>query len=207
MDLRVAVVPVGRMDVSEVEAAAVRIAKVLNKAVTLRQPAAVPRAGDDPARGQHVAGPFLADLRSQLPRLAVAKVVGHPATSVPAGPPAPPVAATAPVDASLFVSDVDLYKPHTDGVFGDVDPAAHVAVISVRRLREAFYRRKADPAKARARLVKLALYVLGRALGLPECGEKGCALGTITSLADVDVKPEKYCAACWRRLSTGAYRI
>jgi predicted Zn-dependent protease len=30
---------------------------------------------------------------------------------------------------------------------------------------------------------------------------------TTTALADVDLKPEKYCAACWRRITTGAYRI
>jgi archaemetzincin len=204
MELHVAIVPVGRMDPSEVEAAAARIAKVLNHTVTLRQPAPVPKAGDDPARGQHVAGPFLAELRGQLARLPVAKVVGPQAAPDPAGAPAP---ATNPAPTALFVTDVDLYKPQTDGVFGDIDAAAHVAVLSVRRLREAFYKRKADPAKARARLVKLSLYALGRAKGLPECGERACALFTTASLADIDMKPEKYCASCWRRLTTGAYRI
>jgi archaemetzincin len=193
MDPHIAIVPVGKMDPLEVEAVAARIAKILNKPVALRQTTPVPRAGDDPARGQHVAGPFLAELRAQLPRLAVVKTVG--------GDAAPAASAT------LFLTDVDLYKPNTDGVFGDIDAASHVAVVSVRRLREAFYKRKADPAKARARLVKLSLYVLGRALGLPECADRACAMVTTSSLPDVDMKPEKYCASCWRRLTTGAYRI
>ena len=183
MDLRIAIVPVGRIDAADVEAAAARISKVVNHAVDLRPPAPVPKAGDDPARGQHLAGPCLAGLRGPLARAGVA------------------------ADATLFVTDVDLYKPGTDGVFGDIDAAAHVAVVSVRRLREAFYKRKADPVKARARLVKLALYALGRARGLPECGDAGCALFTMTGLADIDMKPEKYCASCWRRMTTGAYRI
>ena len=204
MDLRIAIVPVGRMDPLEVEAAAARIAKTLNKPVTLRQPTPVPKAGDDPARGQHVAGPFLAELRGQLPRLPVVKIVGVVAAPDPAG--APAIAATM-AEATLFVTDVDLYKPQTDGVFGDIDAAAHVAVVSVRRLREAFYKRKVDPVKARARLVKLALYAIGRARGLPECKERACALFTTSSLADIDMKPEKYCASCWRRMTTGAYRI
>jgi archaemetzincin len=202
MDLRITIVPVGKMDPSEVEAAAVRLARILNKAVTLRQVTPVPKAGDDPARGQHLAGPFLAELRGQLPRLPVAKIVG---TVAPPDPTGTPAAATA--DAAVFVTDVDLYKPQTDGVFGDIDTASHVAVISVRRLREPFYRRKADPVKARTRLVKLALYVLGRARGLPECTDRACALFTTTSLPDIDMKPEKYCASCWRRMTTGAYRI
>ena len=183
MDLRVAIVPVGKFDPAEVEAAAARISKVLNKTVDLRPPVPVPKAGDDPARGQHLAGPFLAGLRGPLARPAAAP------------------------DVTLFVTDVDLSKPGTDGVFGDIDPVAHAAVLSVRRLREPFYKRKADPVKARARLVKLALYALGRACGLPECGEAGCALFTTSSLADIDLKSEKYCASCWRRLTTGAHRI
>ena len=182
MDLRVAIVPVGKIDPAEVEAAAARISKVLNKTVELRPSAPVPKAGDDPARGQHLAGPFLAGLRSSI-----------------AGAGAP--------DVTLFVTDVDLYKPSTDGVFGDIDAPGHAAVLSVRRLREPFYKRKADPAKARARLVKLALYALGRACGMPECREAGCALSMTSALADIDLKSEKYCASCWRRLSTGAHRI
>jgi len=183
MDLRMAIVPVGRTDPVDVEAAVARIAKVLNKPVDLRPPVAVPKAGDDHARGQHLAEPFLAELRGTFARSGVA------------------------ADATLFVADVDLYRPGTDGVFGYVDAAAHVAVVSVRRLREAFYKRKADPVKARARLVKLALYAIGRALGLPECREAGCALFTTTALADIDLKREQYCAACWRRMTTGAHRI
>ena len=205
MDLRIAIVPVGRMDASEVEAAAVRLAKILNKPVTVTQPAPVPKAGDDAARGQHLAGPFLAELKGRMSGLPVAKVVGTAAA--PAAAPAPAVAPATPADATLFVTDVDLYKPQTDGVFGDIDSASHVAVVSVRRLREAFYKRKADPAKARARLVKLGLYALGRARGLPDCRDAGCALLSTASLADIDMKPEKYCASCWRRMTTGAYRI
>ncbi len=200
MDFSLAVVPVGKLDPAEVEAAAARLAKILNKPVALRAPAAVPRAGDDPARGQHLAAPFLADLRGQIPRLKVEKLVAH---GVASGPPT----AAATYDATLFVTDLDLYRPGTDGVFGEVDPASRTAVVSLRRLREAFYKRKADPARQRARLVKLALTLIGRARGLPECRDPGCALAATASLADVDTKPEKYCAACWRRLTTGAFRI
>lgn len=186
MELSIAIVPVGKLDAAEVEAVAARIAKVVNKPVALRPAAPVPRAGDDPARGQHLAGPFLAELKGYAARQPWSKEA---------------------VDATLFVTDVDLYKPHADGVFGDVDAAARSAVISVRRLREAFYKRKADPMRQRARLVKLALYAMGRARGLPDCVDAGCALSPTTALTDVDMKPEKYCAACWRRLTTGAYRI
>ena len=68
MDLRIAFVPVGRMDPGEVEAVATRIAKVLSGTIEVREAVPVPKAGDDPARGQHLAGPMLGDLRSAVPR-------------------------------------------------------------------------------------------------------------------------------------------
>jgi len=187
MSLNVVIVPVGKVDPAEVEAAAARIGKVLNAAVAVRPAVPVPRAGDDPARGQHLAGPFLGELR--------AKSAPRPAAGSP------------PVDATLFVTDVDLYKPQVDGAFGEIDAVAHAAVLSVRRLREAFYKRKADPARQRARVVKLALYAIGRVRGLPDCRDPACAMTATSALADIDTKPEKYCAACWRRLTTGAFRI
>ena len=153
MDLRIAFVPVGRMDPGEVEAVATRIAKVLSGTIEVREAVPVPKAGDDPARGQHLAGPMLGELRSAVPRLKVAKRVGAaPATPAAAGIP----------DASIFLTDVDLYKPGTDGAFGEIDAKGRVAVLSSRRLLEAFYKRKTDPVKQRSRLVKLALYILGR---------------------------------------------
>ena len=199
MDLRIALVPVGHMDSSEVEGTAIRLAKVLNKAVELREPAPGPKAGHDPARGQHLAGPFLAELKGVLPRLKVAKLAGG-------APAVEPVAAGTP-DVAVFVTDVDLFRPQTEGIFGEVDGPGRVAVVSLRRLREAFYRRKTDPAKQRARLVKMILYAIGRVRGVPDCRDPHCAMSAMTALADVDMKPEKYCAPCWKRLTTGAFRI
>jgi predicted Zn-dependent protease len=201
MDLRIAFIPVGRFDVAEAEAVATRVAKVIHGTVELREAAPVPKAGDEPARGQHLAGKMLGALRADLPRLKTMKRVG-------AAPGAAPVPATAGApDLAIFLTDVDLYKPGTDGAFGEADPRGKAAVLSSRRLLEAFYRRKTDPVKQRARLVKLTLMILGRLRGLPDCGDRACAMFTTAALADVDLKPEKYCASCWHRLSTGGFRI
>lgn len=198
-ELRVAVVPVGRMDPAEVEAAAREVSKVLHRAVELREPVPLPRGTEDAARGQHRAGPLLAELRAALPRLAARKLVGGAAAPSPVATPSP--------DASLFVTDVDLFTPATESVLHELDPARRAALLSVRRLREAFYRRKADPPRQRARLVKQMLYAIGRLQGLPECADSGCALAATLALVDLDRKAERYCAACWRRLSAGVLRI
>ncbi len=198
-ELRVAVVPVGRMDASEVEAAAQPLSRVLNRTVELRESAQLPRGTEDAARGQHRAEPLLGGLRGSLPRLKVQKLVGGAAAASPVATPSP--------DAAIFVTDADLFAAGTEGVIHELDPKGLAALISVRRLREAFYRRKADPARQRARLVKEMLYAVARLRGLPECSDPGCALSATLALVDLDRKGERYCAACWRRLSAGVVKI
>ena len=198
-DLRVTMVPVGRMDGAEVEAAGLRVSKIINTAVELREPAPMPKASEDTTRGQHRTTPFLAELRAALGRLKVQKALGGTAD---------PTAAAAPSSGlSIFVTDADLFTPTTDAVFGDLDAAHQAAVVSVRRLREAFYRRKADPARQRSRLVKVTLHAIGRIRGLADCRDPRCALSGTLSLADIDIKEERYCVACWKGLSTGRFRI
>lgn len=200
-ELRITLVPVGRLDVAELEAAAVRLAKILNRTLELREAAPVPRASEDVARAQHRSGPMLAELVAGLPKLKASKLIGG-ATGAAAAP-----VATAVPDVVLFVTDVDLFTPNTDSVFGDLDPRRRAALLSVRRLREAFYRRKSDPAKQRSRLVKTLLHAAGRIRGASDCRDPRCAMAATLALADIDMKEEKYCAACWKRISSGSMRI
>lgn len=198
-ELRVSIVPVGKLDAREIEECAARVVKVLTKPVELRDAAPVPRSSEDAARGQHRSAPFLSELRGGFPRLAVARLVGAP------GPVAPMPAAT--YDAIVFVTDADLYRPNTDAVFGEIDSKTRSAVLSVKRLREAFYRRKADPARQRARVVKGILQAIGRIHDLPDCRDPRCVMAPVGALADLDLKGEKYCGACWKRLTTGTFRL
>jgi len=198
---RVAVIPVGRMDVGEAEAALGRVSKVLHAPVELRETVPLPKGTEDAARGQHGSQQFLSAIRGELIRLKTTKLVSPDGVAAaPAGPPAASVAA-------VFVTDVDLFSPTTDAVISELDPAHRAAVVSVRRLREAFYRRKADPGKQRSRLVKEILRATGRLAGLSDCNDAGCSLAPTRSLADVDRKSEHYCAPCWKRMSAGTMRI
>ncbi len=196
---RVVVVPVEKMDAAELWAAAARVAKVLHGPVELRDAAALPKGLEDPARRQFPALAMIAALRIELPRLAPSKVVG--------GEGSDPSASPVPGGEAVFVTDVDLFTPSTEAVLAEVAVPQHAAIVSVRRLREAFYRRKADPATQRARLVKEILRVVARLRGLPECGNADCALSATRALADIDHKSEHYCAPCWKRLSSGAIRM
>lgn len=198
-ELRVAVFPVGKLDLAELEAALGRVSKTIHRPVELREPIPLPTGSEDAARRQHRAVELLAGLRVRSRSAGVRKLVGASTAGKPVAAPNP--------DASIFVTDVDMFRPNTDGVFSELSPTARSAVVSVKRLREAFYRRKADPGRQRARLVKLLLEAIGRLKGLPECADPGCVLGSAQVLPDIDRKAERFCPACWRRLSTGVVRI
>lgn len=196
---RVTVIPVGKVDPAEVEGVLGRVSKILRTPAELREVAPPPKGTENVSRGQHDARALLAQLRGGLARLKATKVIG-------ADPASQPVPATAP-EAAVFVTDVDLFAPATEWVFGELDVPHRAALLSVRRLREAFYRRKVDPGKQRARLIKEILRLVARLSGLPECGDPGCALSPTRVVTDIDRKEEHYCAPCWKRLSSGTMRI
>jgi predicted Zn-dependent protease len=198
---RVSVVPVGKMDAAEVESALVRVAKALGGPIELREPIALPKATEDVARGQHDARALLVQLRSKLPTLRAVKTVGG---AVPAA--GAPLTLAQP-DAAVFVTDVDLFAPGTEAVLADAAAPLKTALVSVRRLRESFYRRRADPQLQRFRLAKEILRGIGRARGLSECNDPSCAMSPTQTMHDVDRKAERLCAACLRRLTTGVVRV
>jgi predicted Zn-dependent protease len=187
------------MDAAEVEEAASRVSKAIAKPVELREPVPHPKAAEDVSRGQFLAPAILAEARSALLLLRVRKVVGG-AAGVPPVPIARP-------DAAVFVTDLDLYAPGAASAMLEADAPHRLALVSVRRMREAFYRRKPDPVRQRARLVKEILRAIGKIHGLQDCRDPGCALAPSQAIADIDRKGEHYCSACWKRLSTGAMRI
>ena len=199
---RVTVVPVGKVDPAEIEAALVRVAKALGGPVELREAVPLPKATENVERAQHDARALMVQLRSKLATLRAVKVVGGAA----------PTAAGAPVtmaqpEAAVFVTDADLFAPQTEAVLADASGPLKTALVSVRRLRESFYRRKADPQLQRARLAKEILRGIGRARGLKECNDPSCAMSPTQTLHDVDRKGERFCGACLRRLTSGVVRV
>ena len=58
-DFHIAVVPVGRVDVDELEAAISRATKVLHQGIELREALPVPQGAEDPVRAQHRAATLM----------------------------------------------------------------------------------------------------------------------------------------------------
>lgn len=194
----VALVPVGKIDIAEVEAAASRAARTLRQPLELREALPVPHASEDVGRGQHRAAVMLSQLKEGASKLRPGRLIGAEAAA--AGRPPRP-------DAFLFITDVDLYTAQTEGVLGAVNASSRCAVVSLRRLREVFYRRKADPMKQRARLLKELLRMSARVQGLVECADPLCVVSPSKRVTDIDAKGEQYCRVCAQRLFQGTVHI
>jgi len=196
--MHLAVVPIGRIDTEDLEAAVARAAKVWRRALEVRESLPVPRGSEDAERGQHRAAVFMNRLGAEVLKLKPGKLVGSsdPEAKTPFQP-----------DGFIFVTDVDLFTAKTEGVVGALITSKHYAVISVRRLREAFHKRRADPNRQKARLNKELLRMAGRLAGLPECTDPGCVLASSKSLVNIDAKEERYCRDCEQRLFEGKMHI
>jgi predicted Zn-dependent protease len=55
--------------------------------------------------------------------------------------------------------------------------------------------------------VKAILRAIGRLRGAQECRDPACVLSPNVTATDLDHKGERYCAPCWKRISTGVSHL
>jgi hypothetical protein len=190
-------VPIGPLDREETEAMLRVARKALGIPVESAPPMPLPPGCLDGARGQIVAGRLLAAVPAIVeappPPPAHSTYGGAPAPL--AARPAPPPAAKPPF-ARVGVIDHDLYMPGHEFLFLLADAKGRRAVTGLRRLREAFYKRKADPARQRARAAREFLCAMGAARGLPPCADPGCVMWDAHSVLEIDRKGDRFCGPC-----------
>jgi archaemetzincin len=100
----------------------------------------------------------------------------------------------------LGITDVDLYVPDLNFVFGLADVDGQAALISICRLRQEFYGLTCNGELFVSRMVKEALHELGHAFGLIHCQDPQCAMFFSNSLIDTDRKREQFCTTCLKQL-------
>lgn len=100
------------------------------------------------------------------------------------------------IDRLLGVTEVDLYIPGLNFVFGEASLTAGVAVISLARLRQEFYGFESDRALLFERALKEAVHELGHTHGLGHCPNPRCIMYFSNSLGDTDRKGPGFCERC-----------
>lgn len=101
----------------------------------------------------------------------------------------------------LAVTDVDIFAPGLNFIFGQADLGGRRAIISVARLRPEFYSLPPDRRLLRERTLKEAVHELGHTYGLGHCRNPECVMYFSNSLADTDRKSASYCQECMRQSS------
>ena len=103
-------------------------------------------------------------------------------------------------ERALIVTDVDLYQPESNFVFGLADDKKGAAIISATRLKNEFYGAKPDEKIFLERVLKEALREIGHSLGLARCPDPKCVMRFSVSLQDTDRSKDKFCHDCGKKL-------
>jgi archaemetzincin len=99
-----------------------------------------------------------------------------------------------PGDHILGVTNVDLYTPELNFVFGQAQLPGKAAVISLARLRDDKHELYYD------RMIKEAVHEIGHTLGLRHCPDVFCVMHFSNSLKETDIKGDYYCQKCEKEI-------
>jgi archaemetzincin len=102
----------------------------------------------------------------------------------------------------LGVTEVDLYTPELNFVFGEASPATQSAIFSLARLNPQAYGEPKDDALLIRRALKEALHELGHIFGLHHCENESCVMWFSNNLAETDRKGTDFCPKCARLFSS-----
>jgi len=221
----ITILPMGTPDLAELEASTKRVAKNLGLVVELAKPISMPPGHFDPARSQSDARKVVAAVPATVtaqPRPAPGTTADPKATraatltpmeafgsrgTAPAPAPGKPAPSGPIRPIKVGVTDSDMYLDYRDYVFSHVEPNYRRAVVSTKRLKEAFWRRKSDPAKQQTRLVREIMGAVALAAGAPPCPDPACPASAARGPLDIDQKGDRLCHNCDLKLRGGAVRL
>ncbi len=171
MPKKILLVPFKGVDLEAVSFLEDKLPSIFNLSTELHSILPLPPAYN-PQRGQYLSFPFLEAL---LPLKKEDKLI-------------------------LGITEVDLYAPHLNFIFGQADIGRNVAVISLFRLHPSFYGLPEDKDLFLERTLKEAVHELGHLYGLPHCSNPYCVMHFSNSIRDTDIKGFNFCEACKKRL-------
>ncbi|HCF62568.1 MAG TPA: peptidase M54 [Myxococcales bacterium] len=101
----------------------------------------------------------------------------------------------------LGLTEIDLFVPELDFVFGESDRESGASLLSLTRLRPEFYGEPQDMDRVRARGRVELLHEVGHLLGLSHCEDARCPMFAAILAADTDRKTRALCSNCRAELA------
>jgi len=100
----------------------------------------------------------------------------------------------------LGITEVDLFAPELNFIFGEAAPRLGIAVISLARLHQHFYDLPEDISILKQRALKEAVHEIGHLLGLNHCKDPKCVMHFSKNLVDTDIKGHLFCSSCQKKM-------
>jgi archaemetzincin len=166
MEEKICLQPLGRADADVLGRIRHAVASEFGLLAESLAPFEVPSRAFSIERGQHYSTAMLTYLMRQVPEDAL-RVLG--------------------------VTDVDLFVPRLNFVFGEATIEGRVGIISLHRLRPEFYGEIPDEHLFAERAVKEAVHELGHTFGLRHCSDSGCVMYFSKTIEDTDRKSRCFC--------------
>jgi archaemetzincin len=96
----------------------------------------------------------------------------------------------------LGITRVDLYIPILKYVFGEAQMGGPCAVVSSYRLTQEFYGLDRDDDLLSERLLKESVHELGHTLDLRHCQDYRCAMASAHAVEWIDIREKSLCNSC-----------
>ncbi|MFQ6096010.1 MAG: archaemetzincin family Zn-dependent metalloprotease [Candidatus Bathyarchaeia archaeon] len=170
--LKIMILPVGQVDMDTLNTIRNGLASAIPESACdiTKDGLQIPEGAYNPIRHQYKSGIILAAVYGYAERSDAKRVLG--------------------------VTNVDLYVPKLNFVFGEAQYLGKAALISLHRLRPEFYGQQPNLALFKERAVKEAIHEIGHTLGLGHCRDPLCIMFFSNSILDTDRKRPVFCRSC-----------
>jgi archaemetzincin len=99
-------------------------------------------------------------------------------------------------DRVLGITDIDIFVPELNFVFGEAERLGKAALVSLFRLRPEFYGKPPNMELLVERAAKEVVHELGHTFGLVHCSNPFCVMYFSNSIFETDRKQSLFCNKC-----------
>jgi archaemetzincin len=100
----------------------------------------------------------------------------------------------------LGITDIDIFVPELNFVFGQAECPGMAALVSLFRLKPEFYGKKPNIELLVERVTKEAVHELGHTIGLVHCSNPFCVMYFSNSIFETDRKQSLFCNKCQMKI-------